>query len=875
MLGELTAESSFTRIGEDVRRFWRRHQIPDAFHATRLHGATYSICQQPLLAAGGSVRDRIRLLATADLLARYHAMQGKAVSRNMDWVCHGLPVEISVERSLGPDVAGIDLARFNAACRAAALEGIGQGQALAERLGSWPGPGNVFLSLEPQAIGTVWGGLRQLWDAGRLRHEHRVTAFCPRCASPLSSAEAALRAVEGEGRFAWVRLPWDGEPNTYFLAWTPVPWTLVGMVALAIHPEETYVLVELQDGDSLPPDGEELRPGRLLLAESALERTLPEGYRAVRRIRGRALRGTRYHPVFTFLPAGEGIGRVILSQEVSLDRGTGLWPVTPAFDSLSLALARSHGLPVPQLLDDWGALSEVVTPWRGLWPSDAEPFLVEDVQARGLLLAEQVEQRLQSLCPYCETPLLPLARPLWLVETGSDAWIVSRDRAWGVPLPIWTCEGCDHELCVAGLDDLARRVGVDVDQIDPHRPDVDRLTLPCEVCGGAMHRVPVVVDAAFEAAMLAWSALSRSGPARVAVGLGDQHLGWLGDLTELAALLGGSLAWEQALALPLGEPESDWDLGRNPSADALRWATYADTTPEEAERDFLRPLWRLAVSLSSLSDTPQAQAGGDNPLDLWLAARLQQASGTVTQALDALDPCRAAGELEALVSDLADWVAPYRPHSAGEALEPLSRLLAPFTPYLAEAIHRQVSGRVAPSVHLATWPSVEPGEGARAHLEAMALVQRWVELARTARAQAGIDPDQPLRRAVVSLLVGGRGGMDEFGLFEGLLAKMLGAAQVQIEADAATLVSWHLALHPGRRTERDMAPAQIEAALAELGAEEAADLASQLRAGLSVGLQVSGQAITLLSDEVRVTVQAPPGRAAAADARQLVVLDVG
>jgi len=875
VLGELTADSSFTRIEEDVRRFWRRHQVPDAFQAARLRGLTYAICQQPLLAAGGSVTDQIRLLATADLLARYHAMRGSDVSRGTGWVCHGLPVEISVERSLGPSVAGYDLARFNAACREAALEGIRQGQDLAEHLGLWPGAENPFLSLEPQAIGTVWGGLRQLWDAGRLKHEHRVTAFCPRCASPLSSAETALRAVEGEGRTVWVRLPWDGERDTYFLAWTSAPWTLVGMVALAIHPEETYVLVELQDRDSLTPDRQDARPGRLLLAEAALKRTLPGRYRTVRRIRGRALRGARYHPVFTFLPAGKGIGRVILSEEVPLDRGTGLWPVTPAFDSLSLALARSHGLLVPQLLDDWGALGEAVTPWRGLSPSDAEPFLVEDVQARGLLFEEQVEQRPQSLCPYCETPLLPLATSLWLVETGTGPWIVSRNRAWGVPLPIWTCEECDHKLCVAGLDDLARRMGVDVDQIDPHRPDVDRSTFPCEVCGATMQRVPAVVDAAFEAAILSWSDLSRFGPARVAVGLGDQHLGWLGDLAEVAALLGASLAWEQALALPASEPGSDWDLARIPSADALRWAAYAGTNPEQAERDFLRPLWQLAISLLSLPEAPQVRAGEQDPLDLWLAARLQQATSVVTQALDGLDPYQAVEELEAVVRDLADWVVPYRPHSGSEALEPLSRLLAPFVPYLAEAIHRQMGGRVAPSVHLANWPSIETGEGARALLEAMALVQGWAALAQTARAQASVDPDQPLRRAIVSLLAGGRGELGEIDTFRELLTRMLGVATVQITPEAAAFVSWRLTLHPERRIERDLAPAQIAAALAELATDEAKDLASQLHAGLSVGLQVSGQAITLLPDEVCVTVQAPPGWVAAAGARQLVVLDVG
>jgi isoleucyl-tRNA synthetase len=808
-------------------------------------------------------------------LARYRAMRGGAVQLGTGWVCHGLPVEVTVERSLGPDVAGYDLAQFNAACRQTALDGIRQGQELTERLGIWPGPDSAFLSLEPQAIGAVWAALRQLWDAGRLRYEHRVSAVCPRCASPLSSAEAARRSVEAEGRSVWVRLPWDGEPDTYFLAWTSAPWTLVGMVALAVHPEESYVLVELQGQDSVPADGQPARPERLLLAEAALRRTLPAGYRQVKRLRGRALRGARYHPVFTFLPAGEGIGRVILSQEVPLERGTGLWPVTPAFDSLSLALAQGHDLPVPQLLDDWGALGEAVTPWRGLSPLDAQPFLIEDVQARGLLFADEVEQRPQNLCPYCESPLLPLARPLWLVETGSGPWIVSRDRAWGVPLPVWACDDCGDELCVAGLDDLARRTRISVEQIEPHRPEVDRLTFPCEACGGTMHRVPAVVDAGFEAAVLAWSAVPQSGPANVAVGLGDLRLGWLGDLAEVAALLGGALAWEQALALPVDEPEVAWDLARIPSADALRWAAFAGTTPDQAGRDFLRPLWRVAATLLSRPAAPPGQDTDDHLLDRWLVARLNQAIEAVTLALDAPEPRRAAEELESLVKDLADWVVPFWPGGGRDVLDPLSRLLAPFVPYLAEAIHRQSSGLAAPSVHLASWPSQEPWQEAQSLLAGMARVRRWVELGKSARAQAGIAPSQPLRQAIVSLLAAVPGELAQMDPFAGLLAGMLGVAKVQIVPHTAAPVRWRLTLDPEHSVERDLPAAEIEAALAELDGEESARLASQLRAGLSIGLQASGRAITLLPDEVCFIAQVPPGWVSAADAQHFVVLDVG
>lgn len=869
MIGELTAEASFTRIEEEVRRYWRRNGVPEAFHAARRDGSPYIICQQPAMAAGGSSVDRVRLLATTDLLARYRTMQGSAVECWTGWACHGLPVELAVERSLGPDLANYDLAQFNAACRQMAIDGLEQGEALAQRLGAWLGPGGTMLSLEPQAVGAVWSALRQLWEVGRLRHEHRIAPVCPRCATPLSSAEASRRGVDVETRSASVQMPWDDEPGAYFLTWTPVPWTLVGMVALAAHPEAEYVLVQLPARDSAPPE-------RLVLAEPALNRMLSGEFRLLRRLSGRALRGAHYYPPFTFLPAGEGTGRVVLSDEVPLDRGTGLWPVTPAFDALSLTLAQSHGLSIPKLLDDWGGLADTVTTWRGLSPLDVEPLLVEELKDRGLLFEERLGERPQALCPYCESPLLPLASHVWLVETGSGPWVVSRDRAWGVPLPIWVCETCGDEVCVSGLDDLARRAGLDADQIDPHRPVVDRLTFPCKTCGGIMRRVAPVVDAAFESAVLARPIISHGETANLAIGLGDRHLGWLGDLSELAALLLGALAWERAVTLSEADPGSAWNMERMPPADAMRWAAYTGATADLAEQTFLRPLWRLVVSSLSVPDRAwKGQMDEDDLLDRWLAARLSQSIILMTDSLDAGEPYLAAEELAALVADLDKWYAPHRPQGVGQVLELLCRLLAPFVPHLAEAIHRQLGGRGTPSLQLSAWPSPDPALGDRELLAKMSRVRRLAELGRNARAQADVQPSRLLSRAVIGLLGDHSGDLDDLQPFAELIAKVLGTRQVQFASDAAAQVEWRLSLLPEHRVERDVRAADIEAALADLDAEESARLASQLWAGLSIGLQVSGWAITLLPDEVYISAHAQPGWAAAADAEHLAILNVG
>jgi isoleucyl-tRNA synthetase len=851
--------------------------VPQASRAALGDGLPYLVFVQPLTAAGQSRADWARLLAASDLHVRYRAMRGDAVRCQMGWDCHGLSIEVAVEQMLEPNVTGYDLAEFSAVCQDTALEGVREGELLADQLGVWPDSSDALVTMAPQTIAAVWGVLRRLWDAERLKSGFRVVSVCPRCATPLSTAEAARRATEEEAHEVWVRLPWEGELDTYLLAWAPIPWMLGGMVALAANPQARYALVELPGGSGSPPS-------QLLLAEAAVARTITGDHRVVRYLSGKSLRGTRYHPPFTFVPAGEGAHRIVLDKDVPLDRGSGLLAVTPAYDALSLALAQALDLPVPTLLDDWGRYDDSVMPWRGLSPLRAEPLLVEDLEARGLLFRQRPMIRLASLCPYCETSLIPQTRHVWSVDTASGAWILSRDRAWGCPLPVWACEDCGEQVCMAGLDELAHRVGQQADQIDPHRPAIDHLTFPCEACSGTMRRVAAVVDSAFETAILPWTA-AEPGPANLAVGLGDKHLGWLGDLTEMAALLRGSLAWQQAVTVPENDSAAVWDLERRPPADSVRWAAFTGTTPDLAEQDFLRPLWRLVVQHLS----PSHEQGGESPpspdargegrasgelLDRWLMARLHQVTHDVTEALDACVPHQATEALVALLEDLRTWYAPHRPEGESEALGQISRLLAPFVPHIAEAIHRRIGGWDAGSVHLEDWPVPDPTWADQALLDSMSLVQELAALGQSARARADIESDRQLPQALVGCYSSQAVDYAALSPFQHLLERELGVARLTFGPDAVTKVSWRVFLDPNRAVERDVDPGEVARALDSLPEDVAADLVSQIEAGLSVSLDVGDQAYTLLPDELRFEALGRPGWAVAAKAGHLVVLEV-
>lgn len=675
MFDELGPDASLIRIEEQVRRYWQRQGVAQsarpAEEARTAAGPVYTIVQQPLAAAGQPPAEQAALLATGDLLARYRRMAGDRVYHRIDWAGHGLGVETAVERALGEALAQeeYDLARFNAACRAAAVEGVQRGEALATRLAVWAEPG--YLTLDVRAVEKVWAALKRLWDGGRLRHEQAVVPFCPHCATPLSSAEAGRRAVEVDRQALWVLLPWIDEPNGYLLLWAPSPWMLLGLVAVAAHPETEYAVVEVSRGG----DG---APTRLLLAEAARERALRVEHRLVRRLPGKALRGMHYRPLFTFLPEQAGVGSVLVTAALPADRGSGLTPVVPAFDAASLAVAGSHHLPIPELTDEIGRLGVAVTPWRGLSPLDAEPLVAQNLMDRGLVFREQSPEKYsQAMCPYCATPLVPLARAVWL----AGRWLVSRDRPWGAPLPIWQCARCGRFDCIAGLSELAARTGLDAGQIEVHRPQVDRLAFACTDCGGEMRRVTPVLDAGFEAAVLPGAWAPEPGLADVAVGIGDREMGWLGDLGEVAAGLRGTLAWGQAVALPEQPPAGAHDVDLA-AADAVRWSAYTGTTVDQAS-EFLEHVWRLAVA-----DSPPP--GG--PVESATRVRLLHGIARITAALDACDPRLAADELAQLMDDQALAVEPG-----------LSRLMAPFLPHLAEALYQR--SRSGLSVHLENWPS--------------------------------------------------------------------------------------------------------------------------------------------------------------------------
>jgi isoleucyl-tRNA synthetase len=531
-------KQSFPALEERVLERWRRDDVFARQIANREGAEIWSFYEGPPTANGRPGSHHVLARVFKDVYPRYKAMCGYRVPRKAGWDCHGLPVELEVEKQLGisskQEIEELGIAEFNRRCRESVFEYVDEWNRLTERIAFWVDLDDPYVTLEDDYIESVWWSLRRLYDDGRLYEGHKVVPYCPRCGTALSSHEVASGYEDVEDPSIYVRfrlLAEDGtESGESMLVWTTTPWTLPGNVAVAAAPEVTYVRART---------GEET----LILAEPLVEKVLGEGAEVLDRFPGSELVGRRYRgPVFELNDGGPAVTsgaepfRVLAGDFVTTEDGTGLVHLAPAFgeDDYRVAAAAgifdptAHGtLYNPVGLD--GKFTGQVTGFAGGFVKDPEVTraLIADLEGRGLLFRQQSYEHAYPHCWRCGTPLLYYAKSSWYVATSGARdqllannetigwhpehiksgrfgkwlennvdWALSRDRYWGTPLPIWECEdeGCEGRFCAGSIAELRERSrGGEVPE-DLHRPYIDEVVLDCERCGGAMRRVESVID---------------------------------------------------------------------------------------------------------------------------------------------------------------------------------------------------------------------------------------------------------------------------------------------------------------------------------------------------------------------------------------------
>jgi isoleucyl-tRNA synthetase len=707
--------SAWREMEERVLAWWRER---DVFHRSveqRRGAEPYVFYEGPPTANGRPGSHHVLSRVFKDVFPRFHAMRGRYVERRGGWDCHGLPVELEVEKQLGisgkPEIEAYGIAAFNRRCRESVLTYLEEWERLTERIGFWVDTDRAYRTMDTPFIESVWWSLSELWRRGLVHQSDKVVPYCPRCGTALSSHEVAQGYRDVVDPSVYVRLPLLDEPGTSLLVWTTTPWTLPANQAAAVDPDVVYAVAE-QGGH------------RYVVAEALVGAALGDGATVVERRRGADLVGARYAPPFPYLP---GAHRVVAGDFVTVDDGTGIVHLAPAFGEDDMRVGRAEGLDAPNPVDRQGRFTDDVPPVAGVFAKDADAALVEDLRARGLLVREAPYEHAYPHCWRCGTPLLYYAKPSWYIRTtavrdrmlelnadigwhperirdgrfgkwleGNVDWAISRERYWGTPLPFWRCEDCDEVHVVGSFAELRDRArGTVPDDLDPHRPYVDDVVLGCP-CGGTARRVPEVLDVWYDSGAMPFAQqhhpfatggdLSGVFPADFICEALDQTRGWFYSLLAEATLLFDDTAYRNVICLGLmldaqgqkmskskGNVLEPWTVLDRQGADAFRWYLLTAQSPWDSFRfsldavdesmRFLLTLWNTHVFLVTYASLPDGWTpGGDDPapadrppLDRWVLSRLDGTVAEVTRRLEEYDATGAGRALEEFVDELSNW----------------------------------------------------------------------------------------------------------------------------------------------------------------------------------------------------------------------------
>jgi isoleucyl-tRNA synthetase len=570
-----------------------------------------------------------------DIFCRFQTMRGNYVHRKAGWDCHGLPVEIEVEKELGittkHQIEDLGIEEFVSRCRESVQRYVTDWERMTERIGFWVDLEDAYWTMSSDYVESVWWILKQIWDKGLLEEDFKVVPYCPRCETSLSSHEQhqtdAYKVVIDPS--AYVRFVLTDQSDSALLIWTTTPWTLLSNMAVAVNPDEEYV-------KAVDPK----KPGHfLILVGSRVEALLGEGAEVVERFPGSELLDRRYTPPFPFVPSGERGHTVRSGDFVTTDDGSGIVHLAP-YGEVDMAVGKRDDLPIVQMVNGQGRVVPEGDQFATLWVKDADPHILSELEQRGLLFLEEPYEHAYPHCWRCKTPLLYFARKDWYIRTSQIRddlqssneetnwqpptikygrfgdwlannvdWSLSRDRYWGTPLPIWRCsEG--HTVCVGSFAELEELVGHDLSDFDPHRPFVDRVTFPCPDCGAReneMTRVKSVIDAWFDSGAMPFGqwhypfenedVFENRFPADFISEAIDQTRGWFYSLLAVATLIRGHNSYKNVVCLghivdrngrkmskSLGNVIDPWSVLDTQGADALRWYLLSGGTPWSARR---------------------------------------------------------------------------------------------------------------------------------------------------------------------------------------------------------------------------------------------------------------------------------------------------
>jgi len=840
MFGKLEEVLRIPQEEEQLIEFWKKESVFEKSLKIREGKPHFVFFEGPPTANGKPGVHHGLSRIYKDTVLRYKSLNGYYVPRRGGWDTQGLPVEIEVEKMLDihtkREIEEYGVERFNKLCRESVMKYTEDWENMTDRIGFWIDMENAYKTYDNKYLESVWWILKQIYDKGLLYEGYKVVPYCPRCGTTLSSHEVSLGYKKVKDPSIYVFFPVKDErfPDTSLLVWTTTPWTLPSNLAAAINPDFTYLLVEL--------DGK-----KVILAENRAHEVLGDYFTVISKFKTSEIEGIKYEPPFDFAELSdsdkEKSFRLVVGDFVTADDGTGIVHMAPAFGEDDLRVGKAYNLPMLQLVDLEGNLT--AGKWKGMFVKKADPLIIDDLKERGLLFKKELYEHDYPFCWRCGTPLLYYAKSSWFISMSKvreklirnnesinwfpenikhgrfgnwleniNDWALSRERYWGTPLNIWKCPKCGHTESIGSIKELQEKAIEEVpNDIELHKPYVDRIHIRCPECGEAMERVSEVIDVWFDSGSMPYAQwhypfenveeFESNFPADFITEAIDQTRGWFYSLLAISTLIKEISSYKTVMCLELildekgqkmskskGNVIDPWSSLNTQGADAFRWAIYTASPPwsprrfgptvvQDALKEFIIPLrnvysfFALYANIDNFDPrtSPTIPYDKRNILDRWVLAKLEQINKEVVDRFDKFEITPITKDIEHFVDELSNWyvrrsrrrfwksendedkLSAYQ--TLYEVLSKLSIILAPFTPFLAETLYQKLLRQVYPdakeSVHLTDYPAPRTELIDEELIDDTELVIETTSVGRSLRKDSKIKVRQPLSRIILLL----------------------------------------------------------------------------------------------------------------------------
>ena len=838
MYTKVDTNLNFVDREKEILKFWKDEDIAHKAVAQRRGADTFTFYDGPPTANGKPHIGHVLTRVIKDMLPRYQSMKGKNVLRKAGWDTHGLPVELEVEKAIGingkEQIENYGIEPFIKNCRASVWKYKGMWEQFSDVVGFWADMEHPYITYENNFIESEWWALKEIWKKKLLYKGYKVVPYCPRCGTPLSSHEVAQGYKDITERSAIVKFKVKGE-DAYFLAWTTTPWTLPSNLALCVNPNVDYVKIRVAN--------------TVYYLAEALVDTVFEGVEGDREVleemKGKALEYREYESLYPYAEGklkGKKAFFVTNDDYVTTEDGTGIVHMAPAFGEDDNRVCQKYDIAFACFVNSRGEMTED-TDFAGVFVKKADPMILKDLEEKGKLFKAPEFTHSYPHCWRCDTPLLYYARESWFIRMTAvkdelvannntvnwipksigegrfgnwiehvQDWGISRNRYWGTPLNIWECENetCGHQHAMGSIEELKSMSDNCPDDIELHRPYIDKVTAKCPKCGGVMHRVPEVIDCWFDSGSMPFAQwhypfenkdiFEHRFPADFISEAVDQTRGWFYSLIAISTILFHKAPYKNVIVLghvqdkdgrkmskSKGNAVDPMDALTKHGADAIRWYFYENSAPwlpnrfhddavQEGARKFMGTLWNtyaffvLYANIDNFDPTQYMLDYDELPImDKWCLSRLETMVKEVDSDLGSYRVTEAAKALQTFVDELSNWyVRRSRSRFWAKGMEAdkihaymtlytalvtIVKAAAPMVPFITESIYqnlvRSVDKAAPESVHLADFPTVHEA-WIDTELETMMReVLEIVVLGRAARNEANIKNRQPIGQMFV------------------------------------------------------------------------------------------------------------------------------